>query len=263
MARAATASRSANGGLVKSADRVMAVLDLVAERGALPFSEISEALALPKSSAHSLLRTMEARGYLSIDDERHYRLGSRIWELAQAFHEVDDLRTLMKPLMDEVVERTGETVQLATLEGVSAVYLALSESPHPMKLTSRAGARLPAYTSAIGKSLLAELDPAEAARRLDGAELDKLTDHTIVSVPALLEEFERTRERGYGVDDEEFAVGLRCLAVPIRDLDGKAVAAISVSMPTPRYSRAAAANARAALAEAAEKATAVLGRWQG
>ena len=164
MARAATTSRSANGGVVKSADRVMAVLDLVAERGALPFSGISEALALPKSSAHSLLRTMEARGYLSIDDERHYRLGSRIWELAQAFHEVDDLRTLMKPLMDEVVERTGETVQLATLEGVSAVYLALSESPHPMKLTSRAGARLPAYTSAIGKSLLAELDPAEAAR---------------------------------------------------------------------------------------------------
>ena len=263
MAKAAIDPRSANGGLVKSADRVMAVLDLVAERGALPFSEISAALALPKSSAHSLLRTMEARGYLSIDDERHYRLGSRIWELAQAFHEVDDLRTLMKPLMDEVVEHTGETVQLATLEGVSADYLELSESPHPMKLTSRAGARLPAYTSAIGKALLASLDPQEAARRLDGAELDKLTDHTIVSVPALLEELERTRERGYAVDDEEFAIGLRCIAVPIRDLDDKVVAAISVSMPTPRYSRKAAANARAALAGAAEKATAVLGRWQG
>ena len=169
----ATPSRvAADGAPVKSADRVMAVLDLVAERGAMPFSEIAEALALPKSSAHSLLRTMEARGYVAIDDERRYRLGSRIWELAQAFHEVDDLRTLMKPLMDEVVERTGETVQLAILEGVSAVYLALSESPHPMKLTSRAGARLPAYTSAIGKTLLASLDRDEAARRLDGAELD-------------------------------------------------------------------------------------------
>jgi DNA-binding IclR family transcriptional regulator len=259
----APASRSVNGGPVKSADRVMAVLDLVAKRGALPFSEISEALGLPKSSAHSLLRTMEARGYLSIDEERRYRLGSRIWELAQAFHEVEDLRTLMKPLMDEVVARTGETVQLAVLDGISAVYLALSESPHPMKLTSRAGARLPAYTSAIGKTLLAALDPEETARRLDGAELTRLTAHTIVSVPALLEELERTRQRGYGIDDEEFAIGLRCIAVPIRDHDGKVVAAISVSMPTPRYSRAAAANARKALAEAAENATAVLGRWQG
>jgi IclR family KDG regulon transcriptional repressor len=264
MARAvAPASKSVNGGPVKSADRVMAVLDLVAERGTLPFSEISEALGLPKSSAHSLLRTMEARGYLSIDEERRYRLGSRIWELAQAFHEVEDLRTLMKPLMDEVVERTGETVQLAVLDGISAVYLALSESPHPMKLTSRAGARLPAYTSAIGKTLLAALDPEDAACRLDGAELTRLTDHTIVSVRALLEELERTHQRGYGIDDEEFAIGLRCIAVPVRDLDGKVVAAISVSMPTPRYSRAAAANARKALAEAAEKATAVLGRWQG
>ena len=260
----ATPSRvAADGAPVKSADRVMAVLDLVAERGAMPFSEIAEALALPKSSAHSLLRTMQARGYVAIDDQRRYRLGSRIWELAQAFHQVDDLRTLMKPLMDEVVERTGETVQLAILDGVSAVYLALSESPHPVKLTSRAGARLPAYTSAIGKTLLASLDRDEAARRLDGAELTRLTDHTIVSVPALLEELERTRERGYGLDNEEFAIGLRCIAVPIRDLDGKVIAAISVSMPTPRYSRAAAANARKALADAAQKATAVIGRWQG
>ena len=82
-------------------------------------------------------------------------------------------------------------------------------------------------------------------------------------MPALLEELKRTRERGYGLDNEEFAIGLRCIAVPIRDLDGRVIAAISVSMPTPRYSRAAAANARKALADAAEKATAVIGRWQG
>ena len=132
-----------------------------------------------------------------------------------------------------------------------------------MKLTSRAGARLPAYTSAIGKTLLASLDRTRRRGGLTAPSSTRLTDHTIVSVPALLEELERTRERGYGVDDEEFAIGLRCIAVPIRDLDGKVVAAISVSMPTPRYSRAAAANARTALAEAAEKATAVLGALAG
>jgi DNA-binding IclR family transcriptional regulator len=246
--------------VVKSADRVMAVLDLVAERGALPFSEIAGALGLPKSSAHALLRTMAGRGYLAVDPERRYALGARIWELAQAVPRVEDLRTLMKPLMDEVVRRTGETVQLATLDGLSAVYLALSESPHPVKLTSRAGVRLPAHTSAIGKALLAELDPREAARRLQGAELARLTDRTIVSVPKLLAELERTRERGYAVDSEEFAIGLRCIGVPIRDLDGEAVAAISVSMPTPRYSREAAANARTALAEAACSAAVALGR---
>jgi IclR family KDG regulon transcriptional repressor len=254
---------STNGRVVKSADRVMAVLDLVAERGALPFSEIADALALPKSSAHSLLRTIEARGYVALDTERRYVLGTRIWELAQAFRGIEDLRTLMKPLMDEVVRRTGETVQLATLDRLSAVYLELSESPHPVKLTSRAGVRLPAHASAIGKALLAELDPEEAARRLDGAELSRLTEHTTAAVPALLAELDRTRARGYAVDDEEFAIGLRCLAVPIRDLDGKAVAAMSVSIPTPRYSRQAAANARVALNEAAADAATALGRWRG
>ena len=154
--------------MVKSADRVMAVLDLVAERGPLPFSEIAAALALPKSSAHSLLRTMEGRGYVALDADRRYALGSRMWELAQAVPQVEDLRTLLKPLMDEAVQRTGETVQLATLDGVSAVYLALSESPHPVKLTSRAGVRLPAHTSAIGKALLADLEPAEAATAAQG-----------------------------------------------------------------------------------------------
>ncbi len=248
-------------GRVKSADRVMAVLDLVAERGSLGFSEIAERLGLPKSSAHSLLHTMQARGYLAFDSgSRSYRLGVHIWELAQSFREIDDLRTLMQPLMDRVVERTGETVQLATLDGVSAVYLGLSESPHPMKLTSRVGARLPAHTSAIGKTLLASLDSEEAKRRLERATLVGLTDHTISSVPELLEEFERIRRQGYGIDDEEFAIGLRCIAMALRDLDGRPVAAISVSMPTPRYNRSAAANARKALAETVREAAEVLGR---
>jgi DNA-binding IclR family transcriptional regulator len=260
----ATAVQPAGGERVKSADRVMAVLDLVADRGSMPFIEIAERLELPKSSAHALLRTMEARGYLALDPvTKTYRLGSRIWELAQAFHEVEDLRTLMKPLMDRLVERTGETVQLASLDGISAVYLGLSESPHPMKLTSRAGARLPAYTSAIGKALLAELEPEEARARLEGATFEKLTEHTITSVEDLLAELERVRRQGYSVDNEEFAVGLRCVAMPVRDLDGKPVAAISVSMPTPRYSRKAAADARKGLAETVAAAADRLGRWQG
>src|SRR5207247_10005443 len=123
-------------------------------------TEIGGRRGRPKASGHALLRTIESRGYLTLDaDAKTYRLGTRIWELAQAHHGIEDLRTVMKPLMDELVERTGETVQLARLEGAEAVYLELSESPHPMKLTSRAGARLPAHASAIGKSLLASLDP--------------------------------------------------------------------------------------------------------
>jgi IclR family KDG regulon transcriptional repressor len=250
-------------GHVKSADRVMAVLDLLAANGSMSFREIVDGLGLPKSSGHALLLTMHDRKYIALDPEtKEYRLGNRIWELAQSNHGIEDLRTLMKPLMDRLVGRTEETVQLAVLDGVDAVYLGLSESPHPVKLTSKPGARLPAHTSAIGKSLLASLDPEEVERRLGTKPLEKLTEHTKADPAELIAELERVRERGYSVDDEEFAIGLRCMAMPVRDATGRVVAAMSVSVPTPRYSSEVSANARQALAETVAEAAERLGRWQ-
>jgi DNA-binding IclR family transcriptional regulator len=247
--RAAPDRASADGG-VKSADRVMAVLDLVGERGPMTFTEIMGHLALPKSSAHSLLRTMERRRYLDFDEDgKTFKLGTRVWELAQARHDIEDLRTLLKPLMDELRDRTDETVQLARLDGAETVYLELSESPHPVKLTSRAGARLPAYSSAIGKSLLASLEPDEARRRLSEVEFERFTPHTITSADQLMETLAEVRRRGYSVDNEEFAIGLRCIAMPIHDASDRPVAAMSVSIPTPRYDRGVATRARKALAE--------------
>jgi DNA-binding IclR family transcriptional regulator len=248
---------------VKSADRVMAVLDLVGETGSLSFAEIVSRLELPKSSAHALLRTIQQRRYLVFDEDRRvYRLGTRIWELARSHNGVEDLRDLMKPLMDALVDQTQETVQLATLDGLEAVYIELSESPHPMKLTSRSGVRLPAHASAIGKALLADLSPDEAAQRLGERELVALTAHTVSDVPSLLTELERIRRQGYSVDNEEFAVGLRCIAMPVRDINGTPVAAMSVSLPTPRYSREVAAQARAALGETVGRAAHRLGSWE-
>ena len=194
---------------------------------------------------------MESRHYLRHDPgAKSYRLGSRIWELAQAHHELEDLRALIKPLMNEVVGRTGETVQLATLEGSRAVYLDLSESPHPVKLTSRAGARLPAHTSAIGKALLADLDPDEARpapRRRRARTADRPHDH-----------------RGPGADQglDDVAAGLqrrqrgvRDRAALHRDADprrrsqgGRGDLGVDAD---PSLHRAAARNARTALAETA------------
>jgi IclR family KDG regulon transcriptional repressor len=254
----------ASGTPVKSADRTLAILDLVAESGPIGFSEVADQLDLPKSSAHALLNTLEARGYLSFDPEsRRYRLGTRIWELAHAHHEIEDLRSLMKPIMERLMKQTSETVQLAVLDDVSAVYLEVVESPHPMKLTSRPGSRLPAHMSAIGKSLLIGLEEQEMRERLSEVELVELTSHTITDRAELLAELEEARRNGYTTDDEEFAIGLRCVAMPVRDIDGRPVGAISVSMPTPRYSAAVAAEARKALAAAIEEAAQRLGRWQG
>lgn len=250
--------------LVKSADRVLAVLDLLAQRGPLTFAQIVAGLGLPKSSAHNLLATMAARGYVERDiDHGRFVLGIRVWEIAQAEHRVERLRGAVRALMERLVAATQETVQLATLEGFEAVYLEIAESPRPMKLTSRIGARLPAHTTGLGKTLLAFLDDDEVLARLGTRTLEALTEHTITTPEALLDALRVIRQRGYGTDDEEFAIGLRCVAMPIRDRDGVVTAAMSVSMPTPRWSEEIAAQARFHLADTvadAERRLRTLGR---
>ena len=133
--------------------------------------------------------------------------------------------------MNALCERTKETVQLARLEGADAVYLEINESPHPMKLSSTVGARLPAHASGLGKTLLAQLDPADARARLTHRELARLTPNTITDVERLMDELTRIRQLGYGTDNEEFAVGCRCTAMPIRAATGEVVGALSVLDP--------------------------------
>jgi DNA-binding IclR family transcriptional regulator len=250
-----------SGGTVKSADRVLTILDLLAERDALTFSEIVAALSLPKSSVHNLLATMIDRDYVEYDAAaKTYGLGIRVWQIGRARRDVEHLRTVLKPLMDQLRERTEETVQLARLEGADAVYLEISESPHPMKLSSTPGVRLPAHASGIGKVLLAALDPADARTRLESTTLQAFTPQTLTDVEAIVRELVRVRQRGYGTDDEEFAIGCRCTAMPVRDGSGQVVAAISVSIPTPRWSREVAANARRALADTVGAAHELLAR---
>lgn len=235
--------------VVKSADRVLAVLDLLGEHGAMTFSAIADALELPKSSAHNLLHTITLRGYIDRDPERReYRLGYRLWQLAQGRGDLEHLRVTLRPLMAGLGERTRETVQLAVLDGVDALYLEVLESPHPMKLASHPGVKLPAHASAVGKALLAALDPAEAHRRLAAAPLARLTDRTLVDPDDLDRELARIRHRGYSTDSEEFTIGCRCVAMPIHGPGGAVVAAMSVSIPTPRYTREFAERVRTDLA---------------
>lgn len=221
---------------VKSAARVMRVLEYVASVRRATFSDVVSDLDLPSSSAHQLLRTMLSHGFLEFDEAaKQYQLGLRAWEVGRAYTVDMNLVLLAQPLLERLTAQTDETAQLARLDGLEVVYLAISESPHPMKLVSAVGKRLFAHGTALGKTLLAGLPDHELKRRLDGVILPRFTRHTIVHHDELLAELERTRARGYGIDDEEYVVGCRCLAMLVRNAEGAGVAAVSVSIPTARY----------------------------
>lgn len=222
---------------VKSADRALALLEYLAEVKRASFTAISRDLDLPYSSAHQLLGTVARRGFIEyVERDKTYRLGPRAWMVARAYHGVSEIARTAIPLMEALVGATGETVQLATLDGRHNVYLAVAESPHPMRLSSSVGARLPAHATGLGKTLLAALGDDEVARRIGTDTLERYTEHTITDRAVLLGELRRVRQRGFGEDNGEYAIGCRCIAMPVRDATGVVVAALSVTVPTPRLS---------------------------
>lgn len=219
---------------VKSADRVLTVLELLAEAGgAQTLTQMATELSWPKSSLHALLRTMQGRGWVQTDATgTRFALGLRTLRVGSAYVESDAVVQRTDTVLDTIVDTLGETVHLGRLDGVDIVYLAKRESAHPLRLFSAVGRRLPAYATALGKALLAGLPPDRLAQALP-ARLTPLTRHTITSRKALAQELERTRARGYASDQEENTEGLRCFAVAL-PFTHPAQDAVSVSVPLTR-----------------------------
>src|SRR5690606_33102428 len=154
---------------VKSAERAMVLFEYLAEHGPATYATITRALGFPNSSGYQLIQTAAGRGFIEFDEAtRTYAIGSRLWEVAQAWDADERRPGAPRPARDRLRGATGETVQLARLSGLDNVYLAIAESPHPMKLTSSVGSRLASHATGLGKVLLAGLDDAELARRLEG-----------------------------------------------------------------------------------------------
>lgn len=217
---------------VKSADRAIAILEFLARVESASFSELIEGLSLPKSSASALLSTLEGAGWVERDGQRRFTVGLRAWQVGRSYRGHDDLAARAKPLMDALARDVGETVQLARLDDMENVYIAISLSPNPMRLASSVGMRLPSYATGIGKALLSQLDPEERARRIGGADLARLTDKTITDPELLLAALSECAVQGVALDDEEYIEGCRCVAIPLHTGALGFESALSVTMPS-------------------------------
>jgi DNA-binding IclR family transcriptional regulator len=216
---------------VKSAYRALDVLEALAA-GPATLSALSRMLGIPKSSLHGLMRTLTDRGWVTATpDGGRFRLGLRALQVGTRFVDEDELVAHVAPSLDRLAAATGETVQQARLDGDRIVYLAKRDTPHPVRIISSIGTRLPAHATALGKALLAA-DP-DAKARLSGP-LVPLTPHTLTDLAAVEADLALTRARGYAIDDGEAAEGLRCFAVvvPAGRGDGAPTDAISVSVPS-------------------------------
>jgi DNA-binding IclR family transcriptional regulator len=216
----------------QSVERSMAVLEDLAA-GERRLGDLAELLGTHKSTVLRILQTLESRGFVRRVDNGAYRLGARMIQLGSAALQALDLTATARRGLEQLAEATGETVHLAILDGAHVVYVDKVESIHPVRMYSRVGATAPAHCTGVGKVLLAHT-PTEAWPELD---LRRFTDETIVDRDALAAAAGDIRDHGWGVDEREHEESIRCIAAPIFDVDGRAVAAVSVSVPTSRMSR--------------------------
>ena len=200
-------------------------------------SEVASRLNIPRNAAFRLLATLGLRSYVEQDhDSRKYRLGLKLFQVGNAVFEVRDIRRLAFPILEELRNHFQETVNLALLDGGQILYVERIESQRSLRTATAIGLRAPLHCTALGKAILAYSPSLQAGVREAPGSLERLTENTITEPDALLAEIEVIEERGYAFDQEEQMIGIRCVAAPVLDSQGRPCAALSLSGPTQRMS---------------------------
>jgi IclR family acetate operon transcriptional repressor len=246
-------SRDENKGSVGTLARGLDILELFAgDSPELTQTEISERLGLPVPTVHRLVKLLTERGWLVRDARsRRLRLGLGAARLLPAVRLPDLARDPLRTMAD----RTGETVNLATLDGSEVLYLVSETGSNLLTLRSHVGLRLPVHATALGKCLLAQLGDEDARSAAGREPYQALTPRTITSWEKLRAQLERVRRDGVAYSREEYELGLHSIAVPLAWLDADGPVAVNVSLPSSRAGRDATAELTSELRAAADRIT--------
>ncbi len=216
-------------------ERAFSVLEELARHREIGVCSLAKTLGFSRTSTHRILATLKKLGYVSQDSESgKYRLALRLFELGSRVVERLGLKEQASFAMKMLALKYNETVNLALLDGTEIVYIDKIESSEPLRMGLRVGTRVPAHCSALGKALLAQLPSEDLDRYLEHAQLKRYTPSTIVSASDLKHELERIRAQGFSFDNEEYILGIRCVAAPIYNHRSEAVAAVSIAGPSMR-----------------------------
>ncbi|GAA0476351.1 transcriptional regulator [Paractinoplanes deccanensis] len=223
--------------VVPAVIRALDILELFLDRPQLSAREVAERLDLPRTTVHELLVTLVARSYLiSVPGQPvQYRLGMPLFQLGAAFAGRLDLVREAQSVARDVAAACDEAVHVAVLDGADVVYLVKVDSTHPVRMVSGVGLRLPAHCTAVGKALLASLDPERLDAVLPKGVLPGMTPNSITDPEALRAHLDEVRAEGVAVDIGESDTAMRCVAAAIRGHSGTAIAAMSVSAPIIRW----------------------------
>ncbi len=225
-------------GTVKSADRTLELLELFAEHvDGMALVDVCAQTGWPKSSTLALLRTLHQRDYLDIHGgDGRYRLGPRVALLGSAYLGNLSLAREGADVVRATSRACDETVHLAVLRSRDVLYVAKEEGGGSMRMVSTVGRMIPAHGTGVGKMMLASLSSEEVDRLFPpGQDLPQLTEKTVTNRAAFLDTLAKARRDGYATDSGQSTLGVECIAAPVMGQDGRVIAAMSVSVPEPRF----------------------------
>ncbi|MFV9452745.1 IclR family transcriptional regulator [Rhodococcus sp. NM-2] len=226
-----TATRASAGGGVQSVERVFDILELMASAGgAIGVSELADRAGLPLPTIHRLIRTLVDRGYVRQLPTRRYALGPKLIRLGDSATQL--IGSWSRPHLSDLVERTGETANMAVLDGNMAVYVAQVPSPHSMRMFTEVGRRVFPHCTGVGKALLLQLSNETVRSLVTRTGMPSYTENSITDPETLIADLEVSRRRGYAIDEGEQEIGVRCFAVPVPN--APTPTAVSISGPAAR-----------------------------
>jgi IclR family acetate operon transcriptional repressor len=229
-----------NAGRVQSISRALAILRALAESGdGMTLTDVAQMVGLPASTAHRLLTTLQQERFVRFDATAHlWQVGVGAFIVGNAFARTRDVVAMARPYLRRLMEEGGETANLYLEQDGEAICMAQVECRQMMRAIARPGGRVKMHCSGAGKAMLGWLPEAELTRVIRQHGLTRFTERTLDTPTRLRRDLEQVRARGYAVDDEEHAVGLRCVASAVFDEHGQPVAALSLSGPGARIDEA-------------------------
>ena len=218
---------------VQSVERALDLLEsLATHETGLGVRDLSQITGLPNATIHRLLRTMVERGYVRQDSSRKYSLGTALIRLGDRAGRAFGVTA--QPYLARLVSLSGETANLAMLEGDKVVYVAQVPSQHSMRLFAEVGRHVLPHCTAVGKVLLSHRSNKDTKAIIDRIGLPARTQRTITDSTIFFQELAQVRGQGFAIDDGEEEVGVRCIAVPVM-AGTSCLAAMSVSGPEGRF----------------------------
>lgn len=241
-------------------DRVVAVLDALRATPGATLAAVARATGLSEPTTHRYLAAMREHRLVSRDPETGaYQLGMKLFELGHSALDAQDPRSVARPYLESLRDQFGETSVLAVRQDARLVLIAAVEGSHGVAKGARVGEQDYWHSTALGKSILAELDPDEARAILADTELTRFTNRTLIDPDDVIAALTRVRTEGVAMDDEESEIGLRCVGAVVRDAHGTHRYAISVSGPAYRITLGVVSDIAKSVREAAHGISRELG----